>query len=128
MNNDLRVLGLQHIGIPCNNLNLTTQFFESIGFETVLRTQTAHERVAFMRLENITLEIYENGNAANTAGAIDHLALSVENIEEYYELILAKGYVPIEGKICFLPFWQNGVRYFTILGPEQEKVEFSQIL
>ena len=27
-----------------------------------------------------------------------------------------------------LPFWENGVRYFTVLGPNGEKVEFNQYL
>ena len=28
----------------------------------------------------------------------------------------------------FLPFWENGVKFFTIEGPNKEKVEFSQYL
>ena len=27
-----------------------------------------------------------------------------------------------------LPFWDNGVKYFTILGPNREKLEFNQYL
>ena len=27
-----------------------------------------------------------------------------------------------------LPFWDNGVKYFTSLGPNQEKIEFNQYL
>ena len=27
-----------------------------------------------------------------------------------------------------LPFWENGVKYFTILGPNREKLEFNQYL
>ena len=27
-----------------------------------------------------------------------------------------------------LPFWDNGVKYFTVLGPNREKVEFNQYL
>ena len=30
--------------------------------------------------------------------------------------------------IHFLPFWDNGVRFFTIEGPNKEKIEFSQYL
>ena len=32
------------------------------------------------------------------------------------------------GEIHFLPFWDNGVHFFTIEGPNKEKVEFSQYL
>ncbi|MDD3243533.1 MAG: VOC family protein, partial [Eubacteriales bacterium] len=32
------------------------------------------------------------------------------------------------GEVKGLPFWANGVRFFTILGPNAEKIEFSQML
>ena len=31
-------------------------------------------------------------------------------------------------EVHFLPFWENGVKFFTIEGPNKEKVEFSQYL
>ena len=31
-------------------------------------------------------------------------------------------------EIEFLPFWEKGVRFFKVLGPNHEPVEFSQIL
>ena len=34
----------------------------------------------------------------------------------------------IKDTIHFLPFWENGVKFFTIEGPNKEKVEFSQYL
>ncbi|MDD4797654.1 MAG: VOC family protein, partial [Eubacteriales bacterium] len=32
------------------------------------------------------------------------------------------------GEIKGLPFWNNGVKFFTIMGPNAEKIEFCQIL
>ena len=107
------IIGLQHIGIPTDDLKTTMAFFESLGFET---------------MQHVMLEIYENGQAVHQPGAIEHIALSVDDIEACYSAICAQGYTALEGQICFLPFWQNGVRYFTIAGPEQEKIEFSQML
>src|SRR5699024_2544749 len=37
-------------------------------------------------------------------------------------------YPVLEKGICFLPVWQYGVRFFTICGPQGERVEFSQLL
>ena len=130
MDNTIRntVKGIQHIGIPTNDLSKTTTFFEKLGFTVALRTETAREQVAFMRLGGITIEIYENGQAAGVPGAIDHLALDVSDIEEAYRAVRALGFEALEGEIRFLPFWDNGVRYFTIMGPEGEKVEYSQML
>lgn len=30
--------------------------------------------------------------------------------------------------VSFLPFFENGVRFFTIIGPNSEKIEFNQIV
>ena len=38
------------------------------------------------------------------------------------------GYELLDDAVRFLPFWARGVRFFTILGPNGEKVEFSQKL
>ena len=89
------ITGLQHIGIPANDLEATTAFYEALGFHTAFRTvnEAAGEKVAFLRLGDITIETYENGQAAFSNGALD-----------------------------------NGVRSFTIVGPNKEKIEFSQYL
>ena len=34
----------------------------------------------------------------------------------------------LQDEIHFLPFWDKGVRFFTIKGPNEEKIEFSQFL
>ena len=120
--------GLQHIGIPTNDLQKAIDFYQSIGFETKLLTQTPREKVAFMELQSLMLELYENKQATEKPGAIDHIALDVNNIQAVYEKIQTLGYRVIEGDIQFLPFWDHGVRYFTILSPESVKVEFSQKL
>ena len=85
------IIGLQHIGIPTDDLKTTMAFFESLGFETMLRTQTPREQVAFMKLQHVMLEIYENGQAVHHPGAIEHIALSVDDIEaNMFSAILAK--------------------------------------
>ena len=72
--------------------------------------------------------IRENGKAAGVPGAIEHIALDVNDIEAAYAEIRSRGFEELEDGIQFLPFWERGVRYFTIMGPEGEKVEFNQKL
>ena len=36
--------------------------------------------------------------------------------------------IDIDPEIRFLPFWEKGTRFFNVLGPNGEIVEFSQIL
>ena len=52
-------------------------------------------------------------NISDYLSGIQHLGIPTENME---------------GEIHFLPFRENGVKYFTIEGSNKEKVEFSQYL
>ena len=122
--------GVQHIGMPTNDLNATLDFYEKIVFEVALRTynETAKEEVAFMKLGDLTLEIFESGKAPLIAGAIDHIAINVKSIGEAYKYICENGLNNTNDEIHFLPFWNNGVKYFIIEGPSKERIEFSQYL
>ena len=123
-------LGLQHVGLPTNDLKATIAFYESLGFETVyqVKNEAAGEDVAFLRLKNLTIEAYENGRAAMQSGAIDHIAIDVVDVEAAYRLAQEQGYQIVSNGVEFLPFWQNGVKFFILLGPNQERVEFNQYL
>lgn len=123
-------LGLQHVGLPTNDLKATIAFYESLGFETVyqVRNEAAGEDVAFLRLKNLTIEAYENGRAAMQSGAIDHIAIDVSDVEAAYRLAQEQGYRIVSNGVEFLPFWQKGVKFFILLGPNQERVEFNQYL
>ena len=102
-----QINGLQHIGVPTKNMEETIVFYEKLGFETAT---------------------YESKDAAMKSGAVDHIALDVKDIEKTYELINQEGLNTTKDTIHFLPFWENGVKFFTIEGPNKEKVEFSQYL
>lgn len=123
-------LGLQHVGLPTNDLKATIAFYEGLGFETVyqVKNEAAGEDVAFLRLKNLTIEAYENGRAAMQSGAIDHIAIDVVDVEAAYRLAQEQGYRIVSNGVEFLPFWQNGVKFFILLGPNQERVEFNQYL
>ena len=122
--------GIQHIGIPTNDIEKTIAFYKELGFETALQTinKEADEKVAFLKLKTLVIETYENKAAKLESGAIDHVAVNVNNIEEVYQYIIEKKLNTTNDTIHFLPFWKNGVRFFTIEGPNMEKIEFSQYL
>lgn len=123
-------LGLQHVGLPTNDLKKTLAFYEGLGFETVyqVKNEAAGEDVAFLRLQGLTLEVYENGKAAMESGAIDHLAIDVTDVEAAYRLAQEQRYEIVSDGVEFLPFWNNGVKYFILLGPNRERIEFNQYL
>ena len=109
MNLKEQLNGIQHIGIPTNDIEATIDFYEVLGFEIAFRT-------------------YENKAAKMESGAIDHMAIDVKDIEKVYEMINQAGLNTTNDIVHFLPFWENGVKFFTIEGPNKEKVEFSQYL
>ncbi len=122
--------GIQHIGIPTNNIEITKKFYHELGFETAYETvnEEANEKVAFLKLHNLVIETYENKDAKMKYGAIDHIAIDVTDVEKVYEKICDMELNTLGDEIHFLPFWGNGVRFFTIEGPNKERVEFSQYL
>lgn len=122
--------GLQHLGLPTNDIEKTIAFYESLGFDIALRTvnEAVNEQVAFLRLGNVTIETYENRAAAMQNGAIDHIALDVSDVDAVFEQVSKLGHTMLDDQVQFLPFWERGVRFFTIQGPNHEKVEFSQKL
>lgn len=118
--------GLQHIGVPTNDIEKTIAFYTALGFEVAHRADNGGEQVAFLKLGDLVIETYQNGMAVGAAGAVDHIAINVTDVAKARAIADAMGLDVIEeGR---LPFWQNGVQYFTILGPNREKLEFNQYL
>ena len=122
--------GVQHLGVPTNDLERTIRFYERLGFEVALRTlnEKTDEKVAFLRHGNLMIETYENHQATMKDGAIDHIAIDVTDIEKCYEIANELRLDVLDDGIQFLPFWENGVKFFTVRGPNTEQVEFNQQL
>lgn len=120
--------GIQHLGIPTKDMDKTVDFYHSLGFETALSTVNAGQKVNFLKLGNLVMEAYESEDAAMCYGGIEHVAIDVTDIQAVYDMVCEKGLNTLNDEIHFLPFWENGVKYFTIEGPNKEKVEFSQYL
>lgn len=126
---DSLFLGLQHIGIPTADLEKTIEFYQQFGFETVWRKDNSEtDKVAFLRCGSCTIETYFTASPAKVNGAVDHIAIDVSDIDEVYSYVSALGYSSIENHITYLPFFTNGVKYFTIKGVNGEKIEFNQKL
>lgn len=122
------ITGLQHLGLPTNDMAQTISFYQSLGFQIAYETVNNGSKVRFLKFKNICIETYEVSDAAMTAGAWNHVAIDVDDIKAVWDAVCAAGYTPVEPEIQSLPFWENGIRYFNLLGPNHETVEFSQIL
>jgi lactoylglutathione lyase len=54
--------------------------------------------------------------------------LDVTDVEAAFQAAKEKNYNIKETEVKFLPFWENGVKFFNIVGPNNETVEFCQKL
>jgi len=122
--------GIQHIGIPTNDMNATIDFYQRLGFKIASETLLKEEncRVCFLKMDNLCIETYENHKAVMKPGAIDHISIDTSNIEAAFESAKTGGFKLIDTEIKSLPFWEKGVKFFNIEGPNRETVEFCQIL
>lgn len=131
---DLKINHLQHIGLPVTKIHRSQSFYESLGFQCVMKNTFIHEneegQVVMMKYKDILLELYQMPfpDKNRKDGKIDHIAFDVSNIDETYLLLKEGGFSPIEMEPVYLPFWKKGCKYFYILGPDGERLEFCEIL
>lgn len=136
--------GVQHIGLPTNDIKKTIEFYQTLGFEIAYRTINGPEEVAFLQLHNLIIETYQNHQAKMEYGAIDHIAIDVKDIENLFKVVNAEAekaqekakaesntsplFRMLDTQVNGLPFWEKGVKFFTIEGPNKEKIEFCEKL
>jgi lactoylglutathione lyase len=136
--NDLKINRLQHIGIPVTDKDISEKFYFRLGFNKIMEEAFEHEGgngvCLMMQCGEVILELYQMPEkilkdiTARSDGHIDHIAFDVSNIEDTYRLMKENGFQVIEEAPRFLKFWKNGCRYFNIIGPDKERIEFNQIL
>ena len=112
--------GVQHIGIPTNDINKTIEFYHALGFETALRTVNGTEEVAFLQLHNLIIETYQNHQAKMEYGAIDHIAIDVKNIEDLFLVVKEAGtFKMLDQQVNGLPFWEKRRKVLHHRGAKQ---------
>lgn len=124
------ITGIQHVGVPTKDMEATLDFYIRLGFSVAFETvnEANGAKVVFLKQKNLVIEAYEETNVKMVTGAIDHVAIDVTDIEKVYEEICNMGLNTLQDEINFLPFWEKGVRFFSITGPNQERIEFNQVV
>ena len=119
--------GLTSLRIPTRDLDDTILFYNELGFQiTLLTTDPGTEsRVAFLRFQDLMIEGYETEEIPACPA---RLTLWVSDIEETYDTICNRVLNNLDDVVHSLPYWENGIRFFTIEGPSGEKVAFCQQL
>ena len=81
------------------------------------------------RRETPVYEMYEEPIDEAVQGKIDHISFVSNDIEADYAYCQKQGYTICTDGIEGIPtFWEKGCRYFKLLTPTGEQVEFCQIL
>lgn len=129
---------LQHVGIPVSDIQTSEGFYEKLGFRNVMRRPFNHEGAIgiciMMEREDITIELYQLPKKELEAikkrkdGHIDHIAFDVADIDAVFRTLKESEFRIIEDTPVKLDFWERGCRYFNILGPDDERLEFNQVL
>jgi lactoylglutathione lyase len=130
--------GPQHLGIPVTNLEKSRTFYERLGFRQVMRVDLPERnesvKVAMMDFKGFIIELYQlTGKelaeiGSRRDGHIDHIALDVRDVGEAFRELKAAGLRIVEHEPVYLPFWEKGIKYFNVLGPDAERIEFSERL
>lgn len=134
----ISIRGLQHVGIPVSDIEFSVKFYERLGFRNIMRRSFFHEKeegvCVMMERENITIELYQLPEKelpsikSRKDGHIDHIAFDVPDIDAVFKALKDGGFRIIEEAPVKLDFWERGCRYFNIYGPDNERLEFNQIL
>jgi len=137
--NGLKINHLQHVGIPVTDLRISTEFYEKLGFESVMDSSFEFNGeggglVSMLKHGDIVLELYQMPAAEleiirqRHAGRIDHIAFDVDDAEATFHLLKDAGYNVLEEAPVLMAFWDNGCKYFFITGPDGERLEFNEIV
>jgi catechol 2,3-dioxygenase-like lactoylglutathione lyase family enzyme len=135
----LKINHIQHIGIPVNDIIKSTAFYKKLGFKKSMSStfEIDSEKggiVAMMERDKMIIELYQMPETKLSEiknrkdGHIDHIAFDVDDIEITFQTLKENGFQVIEEAPVFLNFWSNGCKYFNILGPDGERLEFNQII
>lgn len=129
---------LQHIGIPVTDMAVSELFYTKLGFINVMQSpfELDGEKglCVMMKQGEMLIELYQlpdkllPGIRGRANGHIDHIAFDVDDIDDVFAEIKAAGFTVLEEQVVWLPFWKKGCRYFNIVGPDGERLEFNEVL
>ena len=124
-----------YLRIPVADLRVTTAFYEELGFEFLFYLQEKDGGgrcdAACLALGDWIIKLVQRegwGPRSARDSHLDHMALDIRCIGQAFASAKASQLELLHDQPQFLPFWQYGVRFFTLRGPDGQKVELSEML
>ncbi|WPQ67191.1 VOC family protein [Weissella paramesenteroides] len=118
--------GLQHVGIPSSSLQESERFWEKLGFKKIGDFPVGH--VIFMQRENLVIETWTGDEIVGKPGAINHISMDTSDADAAFTAAKAEGLSLMNSEVQHLPFWNKGIKFFNIQGPDGVIVEFCEIV
>ena len=129
---------LQHAGIPVTDIAVSEAFYTRLGFSRIMQsTFTLDSKTGvcvMMKNNSAIIELYQLPDHKleeirnRKDGHIDHIAFDVDSIDTTFSVLKNAMYQIVEEAPVFLSFWNKGCKYFNILGPDGERIEFNEII
>lgn len=121
---------VQHIGIPTDDMTKTIAFWEKLGFKKLgeFDTDDQGNEVVFMQYGHLTLEIWTGDGAVHKTGAINHISLNTSDADAAFKAAKVEGFKLKDSEVQHLDFWDKGIKFFNIEGPNSETIEFCEIV
>lgn len=124
------VRGFHHYGLPTRDMDATVAFYQKLGAEIVFEATVLEAgkpcRVVHLRVADLYVEAYERDEIAGAPGAIDHIAVSTDDIEGAFAEAKRLGLPFAKEEIGVSDYWPGTARWFHLIGPSGERVEFAQ--
>jgi catechol 2,3-dioxygenase-like lactoylglutathione lyase family enzyme len=130
--------GFQHVGIPVTDIRKSEAFYAKLGFDRAMHARFPWEEeegeVVMMKRGPVVMELYQFPEPERSEigkrkdGHIDHITFDVHDIDSAFQELQQAGFTTAEEAPVFLDFWEHGCRYFNVLGPDNERLEFNEQL
>jgi len=123
---------LDHIGIAVPDVEKNAKWYQdTLGFTVKGKFpgDNGHD-VYFLQNGTTVYEMYQDDNLNPAVkGKIDHISFQSTDIQADYQYCVDQGYkISTRGVEGCPTFWAHGCRYFKIVSPAGEQVEFCQVL
>ena len=119
-----KITGLAHIGIFVKDIDKSIDYYKRLGFTLDKQEQTSI-RLAFLSAGDCLIELLEQkkGEPPRAKGAVDHIAMVVDDIEAAVENAKIQGIDIDSSQINFMPIL-GGIKNVFFTGSDGEKLEF----
>jgi len=116
------ITGLAHIGVFVKDINKSIDFYERLGFNLDQKDQHEGTPLAILSAGTCILELVGIGEE-RVAGVIDHIAVTVDSVDEAVSNAKANGIDIDASLIENMPLF-GGIRNIFFAGPDGERIEF----